>query len=176
MQDHVIDIKSLWRRIDFKVPPHVEYSPVHSEILPRRNSGEDFLQIRDVVDGDLDGEGVPVEDVAERRDVVVGNQDRNAAGVDGLHDSGAGHFVSAGAEAELALPHHLDVRHPLGEVLVDPNVVVLILPLLDQNGPYWAVEPAGEERQNWPAGRRWAAQKPGYVTRLEIDFREGYVL
>ena len=127
----MVNIESLRRKVDYEVSSNVDHSPVHSQVLPRRYSGQDLLQVRNVVDGDFDGERFPIEDVAERRDVVIGNEDRNAAGVNGLHDSGTGDFVAAGAEAEPALPHHLNVRDPFREVLVDSNILVLVLPLLD---------------------------------------------
>lgn len=127
----MIHIKSLRRRVDFKVSPNVDHSPVHSQVLPWRYPGEDLLQIGNVVDRDFDRERFPIDDVAEWGDVVVGNEDRDAAGVNGLDNSGAGDFVAAGAETELALPHHVNVTDAFGEVLVDLNVVVFVLPLLD---------------------------------------------
>lgn len=62
---------------------------------------------------------------------MVGNEDGNAAGVNGLNNPRTGDFVATGAETELALPHHVNVRDPLGEILVDLNVLVLVLPPLD---------------------------------------------
>lgn len=172
MKYHMIHIKSLRRRVHFKVSPNFHHSPIHSQVLPRRYPGQDCLQVWNVIDRDFHGERFPIDDIAEWWDVVVGNQDRNAAGVNGLDNSWTGDFVAAGAEAELALPHHVNVRDPFGEVLVDLNVLVLVLPLLDQNGPYWAVKPTGEEGQNWAARGRWTAKKSGQETCLQIDFWE----
>lgn len=117
--------------MDFKVSPNLQHSPIHSQVLPRRYPTENRLQIGNVLDGDGNRERFPIDNVAERRDIVVGNEDRNAPGVNGLDNSRASNFVAARAEAKLALPHHVDVRNVLGEVFVDLNVAVLILPLLD---------------------------------------------
>lgn len=127
----MIHIISLRRRVYFKVSPNFHHPPIHSQVLPCRYSCQDRLQVWNFVDRDLNRERFPIDYVAEWWDVVVGNEDRNAAGVNGLDNPRACNFVAAGAETELALPHHVNVGDPLGEILVDLNVLVLVLPLLD---------------------------------------------
>lgn len=130
VKNHVKNIKPLRRRIDLKMSPHFQHSPLHSYVLPGRYARQDPLQVRNVLHRDLDRERFPVQDVAERRDVVVGDEHRDAAGVDRLHNPRAGHFVPARANAELALSQHVVVRDPLGEVLLYFHVLVFVLPVL----------------------------------------------
>lgn len=109
---------------------------------------------------------------------MIGEYHRNTLGVNGLDYSGAGHLVAAGAQAVLGLEHERVVVHVLGEVFIDAEVSVTAHPVLEEDGPNWAVKPTSKESQKWTwAVGGWRGEELGvYVATVEVDFGQADVL
>lgn len=146
MKYHVKHIISLGRRVNLEMPPYLRHSPLLPYVLPRRDASEYPLQIWDHPHQNLDQERSPVQDVAEWGHIVVRDQHRHTSHVDSLH-SRARNLVATWANAELALSHHVIVRHASREVPMDVHVLLLVFPVLEENGPDGPVKPAREECQ-----------------------------
>lgn len=140
MKDHMEHIKSFRGRMYLKVSPNLSHPSLHPYILTRRNPHQDLLQVWNVLNRKLDRETLPVQDVTERRDIMLRDENRNTPGVDCLHHPGASHLIPTWAKTELALPKHVIVRNTtLWKVLLNLNVLVLVFPILKKNGPYVAM-------------------------------------
>lgn len=157
MQNHMKHIVSLRRRINLKMAPHLNPPPLHLHILPQRNRRKYLLQIGDISHRNNHGKRLPVQNVAERSDVTVLDQNRHAAEVEALHHSRTSHLVAARANTVAAAPHHVVVGHVFGEVSVDLHVGVRrVLPVLKEDRPDRAMDAAGIEDECRPLGRRRA--------------------
>ena len=109
MKDHVKDIESLGRRVHLKVPSYLYHSPLHSYILSWRNTQQNFLQLGNVLNRNLNGKRLPIQNITERRDIVIRNENRHTPCVDCLHYPGTCYLVPTRTKAELALPQHIIV-------------------------------------------------------------------
>nr|GMD35310.1 Os06g0176125 [Ipomoea batatas] len=145
MNNHVKNIVSLRNIIHNKMPSSLPNVLPHRYIPVFGHSQQDLLQLRQLLDGNRDRELVPIQDVAERQDVMLRDQNGNALRVDRLHDSRTGHLKPAGTQAKLALPYHVLVRCPLRHLLVHFNVFVFSSPVSKERGPYAPVQSACEE-------------------------------
>ena len=112
MEDHVEGIEGSRRRgrVPREVASHMHEAAAHVSIPRRWDVGQHRLQVGNAVLGQQHGEGGPIEDVGEREHETIGDDDRHAARVDGLHDPRAVHLVAHGAHTELAAPHVLLVN------------------------------------------------------------------
>ncbi|GMN27526.1 hypothetical protein TIFTF001_001684 [Ficus carica] len=113
------------------------------------NHRQDRLQPRYLVDRNTNRERVPVQNITEGRDVMLGDQHGDALGEDRLGDTGAGDLVAARTEAELAL--------------------------VEEGGADAAVAAACEEGEGGSAGKGGAAGEGRDLAGLEVDFGEGGV-
>lgn len=157
MQHHVQCIKRLCWPVQREVPPHGGHSLLQLVVFPGWHRLQDGLDLRDLLHRYLHREPAPVQDVAEGQRVVVGDYDGDAPDLDCLDDPWASHLEPAGAQAELGLAHESGVALPLGEVLVDLHLAVLVLPVLKESLPDVTVGAASEERQDRPLARAIAA-------------------
>lgn len=178
MQNHMEHIKSLGRLVQLKMSPNSSHSFLQLRVLLFRHCFQHLLQPRDVRNLHLHGECLPPQHIAERQDIVIGENDGDALGVDGLHDSGAGHLVAAGAQTVLGFQHEGAVVHVFGEVLVDEEVGVTAHPVLEEDRPDWAVKPTSKERQKWTwaVGGRRRHEFGVQGAAVEVDFRQAHVL
>nr|GMD46125.1 SRSF protein kinase 2 [Ipomoea batatas]GME09080.1 SRSF protein kinase 2 [Ipomoea batatas] len=115
VKNHVSNIVPLRRQIHLEMSSGYQPSPLQSYVPSLRYSGEDFLQVWNVLHRDFHRERLPVQDVAERRDIVVLDEHRDTACVKSFHHSWTGNLVSTGAYAELGLSQHFIVRNSLGK-------------------------------------------------------------
>lgn len=129
MKCHMKNIEPFGRQIDLKMSPHHHSPPLHSYILPSRNSRQNILQVRDILDGNFYSKRFPVQDVAKRRDIMVFYEHRNAPRVQRFHHPRARHFITTRANAEPALPHHCWIRHTFWEIFVNLNFRIFVLPM-----------------------------------------------
>lgn len=150
MKNHVVKIISLRRRIDHKMPLHLLHSPLHTRVLLCGNPHQYLLNHRYVLHVNLHRKRLPIQYIAERRNVAVGDQHWNAFCINSLRHSWAGHLVATGAEAELALPHHVLVGHSSGELFIDLDVRVFVFPLVHKQVPDVAMQTACKECKNGP--------------------------
>lgn len=67
-----------------KVPPNLEEVLIHGEVQARREREENLLQLGDVSVVDDDGEPAPIQHAGEGQLVVVGEDHRDAAVMDGV--------------------------------------------------------------------------------------------
>ena len=169
MKSHVEDVISLRSVIDDEMPLHLFDTALHSKVLPGRDGQQNVLNVGYVLHLDLHRKCFPIQDVAERWDVGIGNQDRNTISINCLHHSGTCHFVAAGAEAELALPQHCIVGHSWGELFENLDIVVFVLPLVEKQVPNVAVETPRKECQNSSLGRRRSTQA-SHDPSQQVDF------
>ena len=176
MKDHVKDIESLGGRVHLKVPPNLYHSPLHSYILSWRYTQQNFLQFRNLLNRNLNGKRLPVQNITERRNIVIRNQNWDTPCVDCLHHSRTRHLVPTGTKTEPALPQHLIVRHTLRKVLLNLHVLVLVFPVFKKNGPNWAVKPTSKEGQEWTLRGRRPTDQTVYGTTLEVNFRQRDIL
>lgn len=157
----MIQIKPPWRVIHHEMLLHRLQSPLHPYILPWCYAHKNLLEVWNVLDRDLDREGLPVKNITEWQHIIGINGNRHALVVDCLHDSWASNFISTWAKAEPALLHQVDVGHSFGEVLVDLNIIVLILPVLQKHRPNRPMVSSGEEGKDWTARSRWSSDFDG---------------
>lgn len=176
MQRHMKHIIPLRRQIHLEMPPRCHPPALHPYILPRRDPSEDVLEVRDVLHRDLNGESLPVENIAERRHVPILNKNGDAPRVQRLDHTRARYLVAARADAVLALPHHCRVGDTFREIPVDLDVRILVLPMLEKNRPDRAMEPARKEGEDRPSGSRWPTNQPICPPAREVDLWDRHVL
>jgi len=155
MKYHMKHIISLGWRMYLKVSPNLSHSFLHSYVLPWRNIHQNVLQVGNFFHRNLNWEHLPIQNITERRDIVIRNEHRNTPCVNCLHHSRACHLIPTRAEAKLALPQHAIVRNTLWEVLVNLNIFILFFPMLKKNWPNGAMNASSKECQNWTLRCRW---------------------
>lgn len=119
-----------------------------------------------------------MQHITEGQHVILGKDHGNAFGINCFHDSGTGHFVATGTKAELGVEHEGVVVQVFGEVFVDANVAVVVLPVAEEGGSDWTVQTAGEEGEvaAWGAVG-WGGEKfGGDIASVKVDFWKGDVL
>ncbi|GMH30174.1 hypothetical protein Nepgr_032017 [Nepenthes gracilis] len=100
--------------MDLEMPPNLNNSSLHPNVLSCRYTHQNFLRVGYVLHRDLDREGLPIQDVTKWWNVVVGHENGHATGVDRLNNPRACGLVSARANAVSAVLHHAVVGDALG--------------------------------------------------------------
>lgn len=142
MKYHVENIVPLRREVNLKMSPHSHAHLLHLYVLPIRYPLQDLLQIRNLIHPDIHREPAPIQHIIERLRIMVLEQHRDASHVKPFHHSRASHFPSTGANAILAPPEHVVVRHIMRKVLVDLNIGIFVPPLLHEDLPNVTVDPS----------------------------------
>lgn len=169
-------VESLRRRVHLKVAAHLNPIPLQPHVIPDINPSQYLLQVRDILHRHNHRKRLPVQDIAERNHITFLDQDRHAAHVQALHHSRAGHFVAAGADAVLALPHHVVVIEVFREVAVDLHVRVgFVLPVVEEDRADRAVDASRVEDEDGALGGGRAAEHAFGGAEWEVDFGDGDV-
>ena len=110
MKNHMKHIKPFSRRVHLKVPPNLQHSSVHPQILSRRYRRQDRFQIWYVLHGNNNRKRWPIQHIAEGRNVTWVYQNRNTSRVKRLDDPRASNLVTTRTYAELTVPHRVRIR------------------------------------------------------------------
>lgn len=156
MQYHMKHVESLSRLVQHEMLPHHLQPFFKLPVLLLRNCTQNLLQPRNVRDLDLNRKRVPIQHIAERKNVILRHNYRHTLGVNGLNHPWAGHLVPAGAQAKLGVEHEGVVAHVFGEVFMDLELFVPAFPVFEKDGTDRAVVPtAREETEVWAGGVEW---------------------
>lgn len=119
-----------------------------------------------------------MQHITEGQHVIFGKDHGNAFGINCFHDSRTGHFVATRTKTELGVEHEGVVVKVFGEVFVDANVSVVVLPVVEEAGADWTVQTAGEEGEVAAWGVvGWGREKfGGDFASVKVDFWKGDVL
>jgi hypothetical protein len=146
VQHHVDHVEPLRRPVHHEVPLRLQHPGAQHPVPPLGDLLEDGLELRYPRRRHGHRHLAPVQHVAERRRVPVGDDHGHATGEHGLHHPRARHLEAAGAEAEAGPGHARVVVLPRGEVLVDVHARVLPAePVPQQRLADVPVHAAGEE-------------------------------